>query len=173
MSNKQQKGIGGSSSKRTPSPVGSETVVKIMRVNGKNKIVEELATGKYNYESGAWEFDSKEESSKRWLENAFNKPPKDYPINDESFLFYIMETLLPRKGWLMDWQKGDFVDKRVGKRYVDPDFGMSDEELADWHAKIEKERKELAPEIEAQKKREGKDYYNPFDLDFDKVGKEK
>jgi len=127
-------GISSSSSDPVPMPVDGKTVVKIMRVNGKTQLVEEIASGRYNEESKAWEFTSDEQATKAWLESTFNNPPKrpgsskSYVSNDESFLFYIMSILLPRKGWLMEWRVGDFVDEKVGKRY-DP---FSNDGLFPW-----------------------------------------
>ena len=120
--------IGSSSSQGTISPVDDKTVVKINRVNGKTGLVEEVAVGRYNSGQQAWEFKSSEQASKKWLEEAFNNPPKAYAINEEGFLFYIMTTVMPRKGWIMDWKVGDFVNKDAGKPKK-PDFSLTEDEL--------------------------------------------
>lgn len=130
-------GISTSSSVRVRTPIDDNTVVKINRVNGKTGLVEEIGVGKYNSKQGSWEFESSEQAVKRWLEDAFNKPPKSYAINEESFLSYIMTTMMPRKGWLMDWHVGDFVNKDIGKPHK-PSWAWTDEDTKKWEAPEER-----------------------------------
>jgi len=125
------RGIGGSSSQGTLSPVGDKAVVIITRVNGKTRLVEEVATGRYNSKTSRWEFSSPEAGSVRWLEKTFNNPPAGHYINNAGFLYYLMQIVMPRKGWLMDWNTdGKTPDGGVGKKYQSP-FDLTPEELAE------------------------------------------
>lgn len=99
----------GSSADPIPMPVDNKTLVSISRVNGKTGKVEEVATGRINMEDLRWYFHGSEPATVSWLEKVFNNPPQTgrqkYGINTETFLVYIMSTLMPRKGLEMDWKK--------------------------------------------------------------------
>jgi hypothetical protein len=100
---------GGDVDVHAPSPVGSKIVVVVSRVNGKTGKVEEVARGTFDVLGGRWSFTGKEVGTNTWLEKTFNNPPvvkqKQYLRDDEGFLVYLMQIIMPRKGLSMDWDR--------------------------------------------------------------------